>query len=436
MPNRKFNDGQEITFADFNAIPLALSREIYDRVIREMVGRTDNAFFSDSLKVSYSSPTQVNVAAGLGFQFDAAQVSPEPTRRPVYLAAITAVNLTTPDGTNPRIDSICVKADRAAELTGNRKYKDPGTGVVSLQSFTLQEDWMSTLLAVAGTPAGSPVAPATPAGYIKLAQCTIPAVVGMSGSGNVTDFRTLMPVGATAAINTLAFTRLTAGAAVSITQLLTDTDTLLRYGANEYNDLTDLGADPASPAATKQRLYLKNGTMYLKSSGGVLTPVGSGSGGGSGADWWPTAGLAPVDTEEYGNQVFKFAPGNLIESLTLWLKVPSGYIAGRPLEMRIGQYSPSASNTQLLRAVTTLIRKGVDAVSSTTNQYTSTNAALTNTVTDQLRETILDLSTSLGAINAVAIAPGDMIKVVLSRVTDTDTADVRFIPSATEVKFG
>lgn len=162
--------------------------------------------------------------------------------------------------------------------------------------------------------------------------------------------------------------------------------------------------------------------------------AGAAGGGGAGAQWQPSPGNAPLEAEEEGGKVFLFEAGQT-SKCTLFLKVPEGYTAGRPITCKVGHYSPSSSNTQLMRSVTTLIRKNQDAIDSTTNQHTSTNAALTNTVAKQLRLSTLDLTDGDGEVNAVAVAAGDLLKVDLYRDTDTDTDDVRFIASITEPKF-
>jgi hypothetical protein len=61
---------------------------------------------------------------------------------------------------------------------------------------------------------------------------------------------------------------------------------------------------------------------------------------------------------------------------------------------------------------------------------------LTNTVANQYRDNELDLTNATGQINSFSVSAGDILKVELTRGTDTDTADIRFLPSATEVKFG
>lgn len=186
-------------------------------------------------------------------------------------------------------------------------------------------------------------------------------------------------------------------------------------------------------------LTLDQATAFPSNNTGQLYEAiqivaGAAGGGGAGAQWQPSPGNAPLSAEENGGQVYLFESGQS-SKCTLFLKVPEGYTAGRQITCKIGHYSPASSLTQLLRSVTTLIRKNQDAVDSTTNQHTSTNAALTNTVANQLRISTLDLTDSSGEVNSVAVAAGDLLKVDLYRDTDTDSEDIRFMPSVTEPKF-
>jgi hypothetical protein len=160
-----------------------------------------------------------------------------------------------------------------------------------------------------------------------------------------------------------------------------------------------------------------------------------GAGGVAGATWRGAAGTSPVETEENGEKVWLFEAGGA-SKLTLFLKVPQSYIAGKQISIYIAEYSPSAANTQLLSSTSYLIRRNTDAVDSVANSRASTNVALVNTVANQYRQATLDVTTADGKINAVAVSAGDLIRVDLSRGADTDAADVRFIPSATEIKFG
>ncbi len=138
--------------------------------------------------------------------------------------------------------------------------------------------------------------------------------------------------------------------------------------------------------------------------------------------------------EEYGEIVSLFGAG-LAQELYTTVVVPQSYTAGKQIFMYVEAYSPSSSNTQLLSAQSTLLRPGTTARDSTTNQRTTTNAAVTNDNAKESTVHVLDLTSSSGQINSVAVAAGDRIKVRLYRGTDSDTADLRMVPSSTDLKF-
>ena len=436
MPRRYHEDGSEIVVADQNAVPVAVLREVYDRLAYEMLQRVGNAFFGDSFTVSFASATSVNVKKGLGFQTDLDQESPEPERRPLFLPEDVNTIVGGADSVNDRIDLVCVKNALIDELTGTRKVKDAISDVISNESLVVQQDWEAEILMVEGTPGVSPVAPSVPTGYIAIASLLITAGVGLD-SGDITDLRTLMPIGGAVTIDTSLFARITADPALALDQALLDIDTLLKYGHLAYTDLDELAVAPSSPGATKQRLYLKDNILYRKTSAGVATPVGSGGGGGGGANWQPVSGLSPVEDYEYDEKIWKFETGSL-EALTLWVRVPTSYIAGTQVSMKASFYSPSAANMWKMQAVAALIRKNNDAIDGVANLNTANSGDITNAVAKRMREISITLSDSGGLINSLAISPGDIIKVTLSRIAPSgtdDTADVRFIPSSTEVSF-
>jgi len=169
-------------------------------------------------------------------------------------------------------------------------------------------------------------------------------------------------------------------------------------------------------------------------------PLGVGGGGGGGGDWRVGAGdgsaQSPSEDIEFFSKVLLFSKGDAgSQAAYRSFIVPSSYVPGVQILLGMGIYSPSAANTILLLGQSTLVRPGTDAENSTTNQRTSTNTALTNTVANMLRTVLLDITNTSGMINGVAVSPGDEIKVSIYRGTDTDTADMRVKPDNTDPRF-
>jgi len=284
------NDGQEVIYQDLNKVSSLLQREIYDRVILELLQRVDTGVFQDSFAVSYVGSAVVSVNQGTGFQKDAAAVSPEPQQKMLYLENSFSQALSPPHTSNDRIDVICLRAALVDSNQQSRKYKAMISSTPQNTPLYTEKEWASELLVVAGTPAGSPTIPATPAGYIALAQVLVHAVAGVGSQADITDVRAKLPIGGGVVLNTLGLTRVTAGAAVPLSTLISDIDTLLRVGRLIYTDLDNLGASPAAPVAGRRRLYVKNGVLVTQDDAGVESLLGGGGGGGGGANWFGADG--------------------------------------------------------------------------------------------------------------------------------------------------
>jgi len=155
----------------------------------------------------------------------------------------------------------------------------------------------------------------------------------------------------------------------------------------------------------------------------VKSAAGSGSGGGSGGSLeWVEALSAPTIEVEYEAKAAHFtADGD--QNLYTTIKVPTSYGTGSPVKLKLLFYSPDNSGNVFMRSQSTLIRTGTDAFNSTTNQRTSTNteATLGAGTVDEPQYVELDLTSSIGEINAVAISPGDQIKVRLYRDTANES---------------
>ena len=179
--------------------------------------------------------------------------------------------------------------------------------------------------------------------------------------------------------------------------------------------------------------WVTDQTVMKVDTGSAWVPLGSGGGGGSLS--WIESADAPLPDIEFDNQVYYYPPG-VTNYLYALVRVPTSYVVGSPISMKVLFYSPSTSNNILFSSIATLIQKDADAIDDATDTRTSTNAAVTlSGAANKINTATLDLSSSTGTINSVAVAAGDLIKVKVFRGTDTDTADARFLPYAAEVTF-
>lgn len=177
---------------DINQMQLAAAQSMQDDVLYRFFGQPSAAVFGSDLTVSYVGALASSIAAGVGFFYDSAQTGNSPKLRMIKAAAAIPVTHTAADPTNPRIDRICLAPNFAVTGTASRYIKSGGTGPITLSTVSKTKEMTYTLQVVAGTPAGSPSAPATPAGYISLATVTVSASTGISGSGAYVDTRTIL----------------------------------------------------------------------------------------------------------------------------------------------------------------------------------------------------------------------------------------------------
>jgi len=175
-------------------------------------------------------------------------------------------------------------------------------------------------------------------------------------------------------------------------------------------------------------------------SGGIplFTPRSGGSGGGGGGAFvnWQERASAPGVSYLTDLMAYEFIPAGA-QYLYAFIKVPSSYQAGNQIKLLGSWLSFDSSGTVLFTTQSTLIRAGTDVYTSTTNQRTSTNAAVTTSgATDEIPQTIeFDLTDASGNINSVAVSAGDLIKIRLTRGTDTAADSAYFYNNASEVTF-
>lgn len=140
----------------------------YDRLTAQALWATTGIIGSSSLAVTANSPAGMSVRVASGW---AAIVGTTTINMGVYTIfndAQETLTITTADPTNPRIDLVCATVRDAF-------YSGANNDVI--------------FQVIAGTPAGSPVAPALPDNSISLATVAVGAAVTQINSGNITDTR-------------------------------------------------------------------------------------------------------------------------------------------------------------------------------------------------------------------------------------------------------
>jgi hypothetical protein len=146
-----------------------------DRLRQQAVFGSSGVLGTTQMQVqAQASPNMtVNVTAGWASILGTAQTNMGAYE--VYNDATTILTITTANASLPRIDRIVVSVNDAF-YTGN-----PAGTTANTVSFQV----------LAGTPAGSPTAPATPANSISLATVAVGAAVSNITSGNITDTRAI-----------------------------------------------------------------------------------------------------------------------------------------------------------------------------------------------------------------------------------------------------
>lgn len=142
-----------------------------DRLTTQALWATTGIINSSSLAVTANSPVGMSVRVASGW---AAIVGTTQANMGTYVGyndAQVTLTITTANPTNPRIDLVC--------MTVNDSFYSGSSNNVVLQ-------------VIAGTPAGSPVAPSLPANSISLATVAVAAGALSISSGNITDTRVLV----------------------------------------------------------------------------------------------------------------------------------------------------------------------------------------------------------------------------------------------------
>ena len=139
-----------------------------DRLTTQALYATTGIIGSSSLAVTQNSPAGMSVRVAAGWAAIIGTIQANMGAYVAYNDAQTTLTVTTADPTNPRIDRVVVTV-RDAYYSG------------AFNDVIFQ--------VLAGTPAGSPTAPAVPANSISLATIAVGAAVTSITTANITDTR-------------------------------------------------------------------------------------------------------------------------------------------------------------------------------------------------------------------------------------------------------
>lgn len=190
-----------------------------DRLNAQALYATTGIIGSASMAVTPNSPAGMSVRVATGWAAVIGTTQPNMGVYTAYNDATVTLTVTTADPTNPRIDRV-VMTIRDAYYTG--AFNDVIYQVL------------------AGTPAGSPTAPATPANSISLATIAVGAAVTSITAGNITDTRvevtTNLPTGDITGVT--AGTGLTGGGSSGSVTLAIDSTVATLTGSQTLTNKT------------------------------------------------------------------------------------------------------------------------------------------------------------------------------------------------------
>lgn len=179
-------------------------------------------------------------------------------------------------------------------------------------------------------------------------------------------------------------------------------------------------------------------TMY-QVVGNELIPAGSG-GGGSSLVWEKVGDNSPSSLQIDGMILEEFSPSENQEVFSTFV-VPSSYRPGKQIKLSSASFFCGASSGNVFfKTACTLLKSGSSVLGAYPNIQNSVNAEIIVSGTANQLTNIGDmaLTSTLGLINGVAVAPGDKLRIRLFRDVASETTPAaqtaKILLNAIEVK--
>lgn len=171
----------------------------------------------------------------------------------------------------------------------------------------------------------------------------------------------------------------------------------------------------AASATNGQFAFATDTKVMYQVIDNALVPVGAG-GGGTTLNWNKTGDSSPV-TEDVDGFRFESFDNSSSQEIYAVLTVPSSYRAGKPIKLKYGQFFANVTSGNVFFKAATALIQSTTVLGTYPNIHNSTNTQVTVSGTANTVNSIgdIDLSSSTGQINGVAIAPGDKLRIRLFR---------------------
>lgn len=262
--------GELVTPEDLNAGQRIHERRLLDYMMQSLLldgGDFDVSAAFDpwlrpvgrALSMETSSPSALSVVVHPGnvlWRSGADPGTPEPHWLMHVMDDDLTVAVDVADATNPRIDLLSAKVEQdpldTSSVDGGLRVFKSAAGNLSSLPVDKRRRTLLTITYTPGTPAGSPVAPATPAGQVKFAEISVPATDTAIATSQISDYRT--PAGYTRVqlVGTSAVKSGFAGAGLGSSQLLATAGAQVAYWHLSPHCMT---VEPARDAATGRFLF-------------------------------------------------------------------------------------------------------------------------------------------------------------------------------------